>query len=120
MPEVSIVKDYLQLFLSFANLVIIGYGLYKFLNKPHDSLADEVGKVKQKLTEHDLIIKEIKQSLDSSHEKHREQKDFNTVFVNCMLAFIDFEMAYCAHTNYEYSEDLEKAKKVLQEYLAKK
>jgi hypothetical protein len=113
-------SEILKILLQIANVVVIGYGLYKFLNKPHDTLSDEVEKLKILQTEQGVLIKEIKMSLDNSHEKHREQKEINAVFINCMLAFIDFEMAYCAHTQYEYSEDLEKAKKTLQEYLAKK
>ncbi len=114
------ISEFLKLILQIANLVIICYGGYKFLHKPHDTLESEVKQIKEKQVQQDLQIKDIQRSLDNSHEKHRDQKQMNTVFVNCMLAFIDFEMAYCQHTGYEYSEDLEKAKTSLQNYLAGK
>lgn len=114
------ISEFLKLILQIANLVIICYGGYKFLHKPHDTLESEVNQLKEKQAEQGLQIKEIQKSLDSSHERHRDQKQINRVFINCMLAFIDFEMAYCQHTGYEYSEDLEKAKSNLQDYLAGK
>lgn len=114
------ISEFLKLILQIANLVIICYGGYKFLHKPHDTLENEVQQIKKDQVEQGLKIKEIQRSLDNSHEKHRDQKQMNTVFINCMLAFIDFEMAYCQHSGYEYSEDLEKAKNTLQEYLAGK
>lgn len=114
------ISEFLKLILQIANLVIICYGGYKFLHKPHDELEEEVKEIRKELVEQHQQIKEIQKSLDSSHDKHRDQKQMNTVFINCMLAFIDFEMAYCQHSGYEYSEDLEKAKNTLQEYLAGK
>lgn len=111
-------SEILKILLQVANVAIIGYGLYKFLNKPHDTLEDQLKALEKRVDAHDLFFKDMKNSLDSSHEKHREQKEINTVFINCMLAFIDFEIAFCSYTNYEHTEDLVKAKQTLQEYLS--
>ena len=35
-----------------------------------------------------------------------------------MLSFVDFEIAYCHNTGYKDNEDLIKAKRLLQQYLA--
>lgn len=113
-------SEILKLLLQVANVAIIGYGLYKFLNKPHDTLEEQYKILEKRIDAHDLLLKEMKNSLDSSHDKHRGQKEINTVFINCMLAFIDFEIAFCQHTNYEYTEDLAKAKQTLQEFLSTK
>ena len=49
----------------------------------------------------------------------QKQNDTNEVFINCMLAFIDFELSYCSHTDYKYTEDLDKAKDTLRRHLAR-
>ena len=110
----------MQMILSFGNICIIGYAFIKFLNKPHDTLETKHEELKRRVDEHDVKFKEVEESLHHGNDKFREQKEINEVFINCMLAFIDFEMAYCLHTGYEYAEDLVEAKNVLQKYLAKK
>lgn len=111
---------YFQTFLAFCNMIIIVYGGYKFLNKPHDTLSDEVKQLNTKIIEQNLEIKELKRSLDSCFEKHREQDKTNAVFKKIMLLFANFEIAFCQHTNYVYTDDLIKAQNELQDYLAGK
>lgn len=111
---------YLQTCLAVGNLVIMLWALKTFLAKPHDTLESQLKALEKRVDAHDLLFKDMKNSLDSSHEKHRDQKEINTVFINCMLAFIDFEIAFCSYTNYEHTEDLVKAKQTLQEYLSNK
>ena len=53
------------------------------------------------------------------NDKFKKQDDTNEVFINCMLAFIDFELSYCSHTDYKYTEDLDEAKATLRKHLAK-
>lgn len=110
----------LGLLLQIGNLIIIGYGLYKFTRKPHDTLSDEVTKIKEADAKRDVKIEEIKKSLDASHEKHRQQEETNATFKSVMLAFINFEIAYCRNTGYEDNQDLLDAKKELSEYLTGK
>lgn len=110
---VQAVLPYLQTFLAFANICVIGYGFYKFLSKPHNTLESKVN-------EHDVKIKEIETSLKQGNDRFREQEDTNEVMQICMLALIDFELSYCSHTNYTYTEDLIKAKDILRKHLASK
>lgn len=110
----------MQLLLSFGNLCILGYALFKFLNKPHDTLEAKVIALEAEIIALKAELKEIMNSLHSGNDRFRKQDDTNEMFISCMLAFIDFEIAYCHHTNYEHSEDLEKAKTILQHYLAKR
>lgn len=81
--------------------------------KPHNNLEDRVKTLEVKVTE-------VTDSLLKGNDRFRDQKALNEVFVNCMLAFIDFEITFCQHSGYEYSSDLMRAKTILQEYLARK
>ena len=110
---------YLQTFLAIGNVAIMVYALKTFLAKPHDTLEARVQVVEKRLDEHDLKFKDTDNRLHEGNDNFREQKELNTVFINCMLAFIDFEMAYCSATGYKDIEDLTNAKKTLREYLAK-
>ena len=113
-------SDWLKIILQIANMVIIGYGLYKFLHKPHDTLADEVKQIKAKTIELELEQKELKQSVNESFERHRKQDRTNAVFKSVMLSFVNYEIAFCLHTEYKDTEDLLNAKKELQDYLSGK
>ena len=113
MEALTAVLPLMQVILATANICIIGYGFYKFLNKPHDTLEEKV----DELT---LKVKEMEESLRQGNDRFREQEKTNATFKSVMLAFVDFEIAYCLHTNYEFTDDLMKAKKELQDYLAKK
>lgn len=108
---------YLQTFLAVGNLCIMLYALKTFLNKPHNTLEEQLKLLEKRIDAIDIMLKDIQKSLDSSHEKHRQQKDTNEVFITSMLAFIDFEIAFCRHTGYEYTDDLDKAKETLQKHL---
>lgn len=110
---------YFQLLLTVGNICVLGYALYKFLNKPHDTLETKHEELKKRVDAHDLKFKDIDNRLHEENDNFREQKELNTIFINCMLAFIDFEMAYCSATGYKDIEDLTNAKKTLREYLAK-
>lgn len=113
-------SDFLKIVLQLANVVVIGYALYKFLNKPHNTLETRHEELKKRVDEHDVKLKEIEDSLHQGNDRFRKQSDLNEVFINCMLAFIDFEMAYCSATGYKDTEDLEIAKSTLRKYLARK
>ena len=76
-------------------------------------------------------IEDIKKRLDVLEAKQKENDDrflkgndqfrrlyeFSKIFMQVNLAFIDFETAFCQHTNYTNTSDLEKARKTLQESL---
>lgn len=111
-------KDISGLILQLFNLIIIIYGGYKFLNKPHDTLADEVKQLKEEITKLNLTIEKMQDSLNVSHDKHREQDKTNRVFKRVFILLANFEVTYCHETGFAHTEDLEKAKRELEDYLA--
>ena len=110
---VTSILPILQLVLTSANIIILAYAFFKFLNKPQDTLNTRVTLLETEL-------RDIKASLVQGNDKFKEQEKTNATFKSVMLAFVDFEIAYCLHSNYEFTEDLMKAKKELQEYVSGK
>lgn len=113
-------SELLKVLLQIANVVVLGYALYKFLNKPHSTLENKHEELVKRVDAHDVKLKEVEESLHQGNDKFRKQADINEVFINCMLAFIDFEMAYCSATGYKDIDDLKNAKATLRKYLAGK
>lgn len=111
---------YLQTILAIGNLCIMLWALKTFLARPHNTLEEQLRSLEKRIDAIDIMLKDIQKSLDSSHEKHRAQKDTNEVFITSMLAFIDFEIAFCQHTGYEETADLLKGKETLQKHLVSK
>lgn len=110
------IKDilpFLQVILTSGNICILAYALFNFLKKPQNSLEQRVS-----VTE--IKIKEIEASLLQGNDRFREQDSTNEVMQSCMLALIDFELAYCIHTSYEDTDDLMKAKTELRKHLSRK
>ena len=101
-----------QLAVSICTLLGMFYAFKKFIERPHDSLESRVIalELKQKETDQKLLL---------GNDRFKKQDDTNEVFINCMLAFIDFELSYCSHTEYKYTEDLDKAKDTLRKHLAR-
>lgn len=101
-----------QLAVSICTLIGMFYAFKKFIDKPHDTLEERVNIL-------ELKQKETDQKLHQGNDRFKRQDDTNEVFINCMLAFIDFELSYCSHTDYKYTEDLDKAKDTLRKHLAR-
>ncbi len=108
---------YFQTFLAFGNIVIMLWALKTFLAKPHESLADEIKKLKEEVAKLNLTIERMQKSLDASHEKHREQDKTNKVFKKVFILLANFEVTYCQDNGYDNVGELKEAKKVLEEYL---
>lgn len=113
----QIIKDFLQILLWSANLILLAYGGYKFLNRPHDALEDRVTALENKDREQDVKLKEHDESLKIGNDRFRKQKRSNAAFKTIMLSFVDFEIAFCQETKYANIKDLELAKAKLQRYL---
>ena len=111
------VKDFLQIALWVANLILLSYGGYKFLNKPHNALEERVDELEDKCKELELKIKEHEESLKIGNDRFRKQKRSNAAFKTIMLSFVDFEIAFCQETKYANIKDLLLAKEKLQRYL---
>lgn len=76
--------------------------------------------MEQRVSVAEIKIKEIEASLLQGNDRFREQESTNEVMQSCMLALIDFELAYCIHTSYEDTDDLMKAKTELRKHLSRK
>ena len=114
----TVLLPYLQTLLAIGNLVIMLWALKTFLSKPHESLADEVKKLREEIVQLKVTIKEMQKSLDASHEKHREQDKTNKVFKRVFILLANFEVTYCQDNGYDNVSELKEAKKTLEEYLA--
>lgn len=108
----QIVLPWAQLLLAFFNICIIMFGFYKFLSKPHNTLEGRI-------TALEVKQKEFEDSLKQGNDRFRTEASTIEVIQICMLALIDFELSFCAHSNYTHTEDLLKAKNLLQEHLAR-
>ena len=107
-----------QLILACCNIIIIGYGMVKFLNKPHDTLEEQHKSLEKRVDTLDYEIKEIKEALRHGNDKFREHDEAITVLIKSTLALIDFEMSYCLTEHKEMSSGLSKAKEELNDYLS--
>lgn len=107
------ILPYLQLILTFGNICVLGYALFKFLNRPHDTLEERVTtlEVKQKETEN---------ALHQGNDRFREQDETAEVLITSTLALIEFEISYCLTEKKPMSKDLETAKEELHKYLARR
>lgn len=108
---------YLQTLLAIGNLCIMLWGFKMFLSKPRNTLEDQHKELEKRVDIHEVKLKEIEKSLDNSHQKHREQEKTNKSFQSVMLSFVNFEIAYCLHTDYKHTEELLKAKDTLEAYI---
>lgn len=111
--NITAILPVFQLILTFGNICVLAYALFKFLNRPHDTLEDRVNA-------HDVEIADIKKSLLQGNDRFREQDDTNEVLIHSVLALIEFEIAYCLTEHKEPSKDLERAKEDLHAYLSKR
>lgn len=106
-------SELLKVFLQLANVVVLGYALYKFMKTPHNTLEKRVTELEVKVEEHGRALKQ-------GNDRFRHDNSTMEVIQICMLAIIDFELTFCAQTGFTQTEDLIKAKNLLREHLAKK
>lgn len=105
--------SYLQIALTAMNILILAYAFLRFLSKPHTDLEDRVAGLEAK-------YREIEGSLRQGNDRFRAQGDTTDVLITCMMALIDFELAFCATSNYSKTKDLEKAQEDLRQHLSKR
>lgn len=103
----------LQVILALANICMIGYAFVKFLGRPHSTLDTRV-------TALEVKIKEVEDKLRTGNDHFRDLDAKSAVFMECMLSFIDFEIAFCQKTGYADISDLMNAKRSINDYLKKK
>lgn len=113
MEKVQFAIMMMSLFLNFASVCTICYAFFKFINKPRTDLETRV-------TEVEVGLKDVKDSLKQGNDRFRDQSDTNEMIFSVILAFVDFEIAYCHHTGYEHDKDLLRAKEKLEAFLSKR
>ncbi len=101
----------LQTILAACNIIIIGYGFFKFVNRPHDNLKERVDVI-------EVEIKDIKQALHQGNDRFRDQDEAIKVLIKSTLALIEWEMQYCITEHKDMSSGLTKAKDELNDYLS--
>ena len=111
--NVTDILPVLQMVLTSGNICILAYALFKFLNRPHDTLDGRVNAL-------EIEIKELKQSLLLGNDRFREQDTTNEVIIRSTLALVEFEMQYCLTEHKDMSDGLKQAKKDLNDFLAKR
>ena len=82
--------------------------------------AEPFENLKERVEILEAETKVIKESLRYDNDKFREQEETNATFKSVMLSFVNFEIAYCLHTDYKYTDELMKAKDELERYLSGK
>lgn len=106
--------DFSDVFLRLVNIIVIAYGFYRFMGKPHSDLEERVKTLEVKVKEHD-------NSLNQGKDNFREQKKTDALIITSLVALIEFETDYCMHHGDErISPRLEESKNNLQSYLAEK
>lgn len=109
----AFISDLLKNILQLCNIVIIAYGLYKWLGKPHADLENRVKKLEDDL-------RDLKQNVKEGDAQIGINEQAMSTMQHCLLALIEFEIQYCISHGEEISDDLKDAKKQLHDYLAKK
>lgn len=103
--------------LTVLNIIDKRNSMKKSAQEPFDAL-------KKRVDGHDVEISDIKQALKLGNDRFREhdsrfkeQEATDATFKSVMLSFVNFEIAYCLHTNYPHTEELLEAKNELESYL---
>lgn len=115
---VELILPIAQLILACCNIIIIGYGLVKFLNKPHNTLEEQQKALEKRIDAHDYELKEIRDALVRGNKRFDDQDEAIKVLIKSTLALIEFEMQYCLTEHKELSTGLTKAKDELNDYLS--
>ena len=111
---IKVLSENMQLFLQFANCIIIIFGFYKFLGKPHSTLEQRVTAIEKRLDNIDTPHG----SLAKGNKKFSHLIKGLEIIMRSMMALIEFEQNYCMTEHKEFSEGLKEYKKELNIYLS--
>ena len=101
----------------FLGLVLTIMNIIDKRNAMQQQAEEPFNALKRRVDGHDIEIGDIKQALKLGNDRFREQEETNATFKSVMLSFVNFEIAYCLHTNYPHTEELMDAKRELEQYL---
>lgn len=107
---IAFIVGFLGLVLTILNIIDKRNAMQQQAEEPFNAL-------KRRVDGHDIEIGDIKQALKLGNDRFREQEETNATFKSVMLSFVNFEIAYCLHTNYPHTEELMDAKRELEQYL---
>lgn len=96
--------------LTVLNIIDRTVSLKKNANAPIEDIKKRLDVLEAKQKENDNRFLK-------GNDQFRRLYEFSKIFMQVNLAFIDFETAFCQHTNYTDTSDLEKARKTLQDSL---
>ena len=110
-----------------ASFLIGGLGLFLTILNIRDKLRtmkkeeeQPIEKLKERVDALEDRTDRIEKQVSGHNEKFEDQEETNATFRSVMLSFVNFEIAYCLHTDYNHTEELMKAKDELEKYLAGK
>ena len=103
----------MDMFLKFANIIVLLYAAKKFLGKPHNSLEQRVAALETE-------VKDMKQSLHQGNDNFKEIFSALKVLIHSVMALLDFEMEYCLNEHMNKPDGLVDAKKDLECFLREK
>ena len=118
--NVEAISEFLKVVLQIANVAILGYALFRFMNKPHDTLEEKHKALEKRLDGHDDEIREIKEAIKQGDNRMKDMDEPIEVILSCLMSLLNFELVFCLSQHYEGTEELMKAKDRLQGYLTKK
>lgn len=108
----QIIATIVSTLVSLASLCGMLYMFSKFLAKPHNDIESRVAVLESKQ-------KETDQKLQKGNKKFNNMGMAFEVMAACMLNFMDFEVEFCNRNNYDHTDNLVKARDMLNKYLAK-
>lgn len=103
----------LQTVLAACNIIIILYGFYKFLGKPHESLESKIKELEGK-------IEELERFVVEDRNRTKEQNATNEILLSSVFALVECMMQNVAEDGKQVSPGLAKAKEELNRFLVKK
>ena len=112
MEKFLLVVSVIQGLISFGTLCGMLYAFKKFLDKPHDSLEERVTKLEAR-------VDNAEEALHKGNDKFRNHGEALETLLSCSLALVEFEIQYCVSNATQPSQDLQKAKEQLHEYLTR-
>ena len=101
--------------IAIIGLVLTVLNIYDKVTSIKRAADAPIKELEERVATLELKAKEQEDSLHKGNDQFRQQALYNKMFMQVQLAFIDFELAFCQHTNYTNTEDLTKAKKLIQD-----
>lgn len=100
-------------------LLLTLLNIFGKLNDMKQSAAAPLKDLEKRMSVAEVKVTEIEHSLERGNKRFDDLDEKYEAFMTSMLAFLDFEIAYCQNSHYEHTEDLIEAKKALRKLQTK-